>query len=194
MSDVMVLVLAAGFGRRFAQAAGEPQDKLLAPCRGLDGGLRPVLAQVLHNLGPLAAHCLVVTREDAPGRLALVNVLDHRTLIIQSEGMGDSLAAAVQATSNANGWLVVLGDMPFVQPGTYRQVADSLAAGMISVPSGAQGRGHPVLFDQAFLNGLKTLSGDQGGKRLMTLANVHEVPVGDEGIYRDIDLPVDLPL
>lgn len=186
------LVLAAGTGQRFRALAGPDQDKLLAPCKGLDGQLRPVLEQVLHTLCPVAEHCLVVTRHDTPQRATLAHAYGCQVLLIDSAGMGDSLAAAVTACPEADGWLVVLGDMPYVEGRTYRALLDAIHESRIRVPLGAWGRGHPVGFGRGFAEALQGLEGDQGGKRLLTAGNVDEVAIDDPGIYQDIDRPSDL--
>jgi molybdenum cofactor cytidylyltransferase len=186
------LVLAAGTGQRFRAIAGPGQDKLLAPCKGLDGGIRPVLEQVLYTLCPVVEHCLVVTRHDTPQRAALARAQGCSVVLIDSSGMGDSLAAAVKACPAAEGWLVVLGDMPYVQAATYRRLFDSIAASRICVPLGPQGRGHPVGFGRLFGHALQALEGDQGGKRLLSVENVDEVAIDDPGIYLDVDQPADL--
>lgn len=186
------VILAAGHGRRFREAAGSGRDKLLEPCVGLDGVSRPVLQQVLRNVAKAGLRCLVVTRANVPERAALARAAGLELLLIDSDGMGDSLAAAVQASAGSEGWLVVLGDMPWVLPETLRAVADDIAAGTVSVPMSARGRGHPVGFGRELAAGLLALSGDQGGRRLMTADTVRELWVEDQGIYRDVDLPGDL--
>jgi molybdenum cofactor cytidylyltransferase len=186
------VVLAAGTGQRFRALAGPDQDKLLAPCKGLDGQLRPVLEQVLRTLCPLTAHCLVVTRHDTPQRTALAHAYGCQVVLIDSAGMGDSLAAAVRACPDADGWLVVLGDMPYIEGGTYRTLLEGISESRIRVPLGQRGRGHPVGFGRVFAQDLQALEGDQGGKRLLTVENVDEIAIDDPGIYQDVDQPGDL--
>lgn len=190
--NVCTVVLAAGLGRRFRQVAGTERDKLLEPCKGLDGVVRPVLQHVLLNVAQTDARCIVVTRHDAPRRIALAHGCGHEVVLIDSAGMGDSLAAAVRACTECDGWLVVLGDMPWVRPATLIQVGAGIVESSISVPVAAQGRGHPVGFGKGFASALMALSGDQGGKRLFTPTNVIEQLTADPGIYRDVDTPADL--
>lgn len=189
---VTAVILAAGLGRRFREAAGPGRDKLLEPCVGLDGVTRPVLQQVLLNVTAVIGHCVMVTRPDAPQRIALARECGCDVVLLDSSGMGDSLAAAVAASADSQGWLVTLGDMPWITPQTFAAVAARLQAPSISLPLGEQGRGHPVGFGQGLAAGLLALCGDQGGKRLFTADNVQEVWVEDPGIYRDVDTPADL--
>ncbi|MFB6259664.1 MAG: NTP transferase domain-containing protein, partial [Thiohalorhabdaceae bacterium] len=44
-------------------------------------------------------------------------------------GMGASLASGVAAAENAQGWVIALGDMPWIDPGTTAAVADALRDG-----------------------------------------------------------------
>jgi molybdenum cofactor cytidylyltransferase len=112
-----------------------------------------------------------------------------------AEGMGASLACAVRAAGPADGYLVALGDMPFVRPSTIGAVRDALAAGApLAAPYWRARRGHPVGFAGGFRAELEALSGDEGARRLLEAhaARLVKVPVGDPGAVRDIDKPSDL--
>jgi len=110
-------------------------------------------------------------------------------------GMGASLACATRAAGAVEGYLVALGDMPFVRPSSIAAVRDALAAGAaLAAPYWRMRRGHPVGIAARFRAELEALAGDEGAKRLLA---VHEdelvkVPVGDPGVLRDIDRPSDL--
>jgi molybdenum cofactor cytidylyltransferase len=110
-------------------------------------------------------------------------------------GMGASLACGVRAAGAAAGYLVALGDMPFVRPSTIAAVRDALAAGAaLARPYFRTRRGHPVGFSGRFRAQLETLSGDEGAHRLLA-AHAEELvklPVGDPGAIRDIDTPADV--
>ncbi|WAH60421.1 nucleotidyltransferase family protein [Pseudomonas silvicola] len=187
-----VVVLAAGLGARFQAQAGAGQQKLLAPCAGLEGVERPVLEHTLRNLEGLSAHRLLVTRPERHEIIALARQYGFTVVLARSPGLGDSLAAGVAFMPEAAGWLVVLGDMPFIRPQTCGAVLSLLNDECICVPVTGQGYGHPVAFGRAFAAPLMALTGDQGARRLFAGAHVIEVPVDDPGIYRDIDLPQDL--
>jgi molybdenum cofactor cytidylyltransferase len=109
--------------------------------------------------------------------------------------MGASLACAVRAAGAADGYLVALGDMPFVRPSTIGAVRDALAGGaLLAAPYWRAKRGHPVGFAGSFRPELEALSGDEGARRLLDAhaARLVKVPVGDPGAIRDIDKPSDL--
>lgn len=183
------IVLAAGQGSRFRAEAGADQDKLLADCVGHDGVTRPVIEQVLVNLPDRLVARWLVTSPDRTEVIRLAQAYGCQVLLLQSAGMGESIAAAVAASASADGWLVVLGDMPFIQSSSIERVIDVLEEDGISVPVQAGEYGHPVAFGRAFGPDLMALTGDRGGKPLFARARVREVQVEDAGVLWDVDLP-----
>lgn len=184
-----VVILAAGQGSRYRQVAGAGQDKLLAPCRGRDAVVRPVLEQVLSNLPAWLARRVLVTTADRPEVKALAEAYGCQVVLLDSPGMGDSLAAAVAACADASGWLVLLGDMPFIQPSSIELVAQGLDERTIRVPVHGGTYGHPVAFGTALGPALQGLSGDRGARPLFALGQVVEVALEDAGVLWDVDVP-----
>lgn len=195
---VVGLLLASGFGRRF-DAFGK-RNKLLAhlpdgqtlvaaSARALCSALEHV-AVVVPSRGTLVEAAL----SDLPVRLLRNTRAD--------EGMGASIAVGVAALRadypKARGWLIALGDMPFVAPRTIRMVADALVGGSnagharIVAPSYSGRRGHPVAFDSSFGDALAGLHGDTGASVLMGTHPVLLLTCDDAGVVRDIDTPDDL--
>lgn len=186
------VILAAGHGQRYQAMAGQGADKLMARCRGLDGVERAVFEHCLLNLSEAALPALVVTRPHKREIIRLARDYGCEVVLLESAGMGDSLAAGVGAAPHASGWLICLGDMPYIAPGTFAQVVDAMAHDRICVPVGQAGYGHPVAFGRSFQAGLEGLRGDQGARKLFAPDAVHLVHSTDPGIYQDIDLPTDL--
>ena len=181
------IVLAAGQGSRFRAEAGADQDKLLAASVGLDGVTRPVIEQVLVNLPATLVERWVVT---SPERLEVIRLAEAhgcKVLLLESAGMGDSIAAAVKASGAADGWLVVLGDMPFIQSSSIERVIASVEG--VTVPVSAGQYGHPVAFHHRFGPALMALSGDRGARPLFAQTQVREVQVDDPGVLWDVDVP-----
>lgn len=183
------IILAAGQGSRYRQAAGRDQDKLLAPCRGRDGVLRPVLEQVLVNLPVEMPRRVLVTTPGRPQVAALARAYGCQVLLLDSLGMGQSLAAAVAASADAGGWLILLGDMPFILPSSVTRVIEGLTEEGISVPRRGDDLGHPVGFGRAYGVALQGLSGDRGARCLFAPGKVVEVSVNDPGVVWDVDRP-----
>lgn len=186
---VTAIVLAAGQGSRFRAEAGADHDKLLAACVGLDGVRRPVIEQVLRNLPERVVTRWLVTSPERGEVIRLAEAYGCQVVLLDSSGMGDSIAGAVKASGAADGWLVVLGDMPFIQSSSIERVIDALEEGAISVPVQAGEYGHPVAFDRAFGPGLLALVGDRGARSLFADAALREVPVLDPGVLWDVDTP-----
>ena len=167
-----VIVLASGRGERF-RASGGAVHKLQA----LLGG-KPVLE---HTLDAVRASGLRWHLEDA----------GH-------PGMGDSIAAAVRATADADGWLVLPADLPLVRPATLRQVAQALALGQAAAvqPTYRGDRGHPVGFVAACRDDLLALSGPRGAapvlQALRQQGRAIDLAVDDAGVLADIDTLDDL--
>ncbi|MNQ68051.1 Bifunctional protein GlmU [compost metagenome] len=186
---VGAIILAAGQGSRYRQVAGADQDKLLALCQGRDGVVRPVIEQTLRNVPACVGRRVLVTTPDRPEVARLARAYGCEVLLLASAGMGDSLAAAVAVCPALEGWLVVLGDMPFILPSSIERIVDGVAVDTISVPVQGGEFGHPVGFGRAFGKALMALSGDRGAKPLFASAKVVEVVVEDPGVLWDVDVP-----
>lgn len=189
MTSIIAIILAAGQGSRFRAEVGVDQDKLLAPCVGRDGITRPVIEQVLVNLPAAVAKRWLVTSPDRTEVIRLAQLKGCEVLLLRSPGMGDSIAAAVAASGPSAGWLVVLGDMPFILPASIEHVMAGLEEDGISVPVYAGQYGHPVGFGRSFGPALMALTGDRGAKPLFAMASVQEVAVDDPGVLWDVDVP-----
>ncbi|MBC3363769.1 nucleotidyltransferase family protein [Pseudomonas sp. SWRI154] len=187
--SIGVIILAAGLGRRFREVAGADKDKLLADCTGRDGAVRSVIEHVLVNLPSSLEKRVLVTRNDRPQAIRMAQAYGCNYVALDSPGLGDSIAAGVQACPDLDGWLIALGDMPFILPSSFERVMAGMREESISVPVLAGEYGHPVGFGRALGPKLMTLSGVGGAKALFAGAQVVEVSVDDPGVTWDIDVP-----
>ncbi len=184
------ILLAAGRGRRFDPTGS--RNKLLQ--RLPDGEL--VVAASARLLLSCVPRVVAVVPPDDGGVAAALRALGcELTVCLDADsGMGASLVHALGCALQAEGWLVALGDMPFVAPSTPAALVDAVRDGAgIAVPVHAGRRGNPVAFAACHRAALLALGGDQGARRLLQAHPVHEVVVLDPGILRDIDTPADLP-
>ena len=179
------ILLCGGAARRFGG------DKLLA-------GADPIAPRAARHLAAAVGRVIAVV---PPGRAALSRALEAAGChVLESDrtalGMGASLAAAVAASADAEGWIVGLGDMPSVAPRTIAMVRDALQAGaLIAAPFDAQGRrGHPVGFAAALRAELLALTGDVGARDILAHHKASIIPIvtSDPGIFVDVDTPEDL--
>ena len=105
-------------------------------------------------------------------------------------GMGASLACGVRASTQADGWIVTLGDMPAIDPNTIRAIVAALGLGHASAAPSFKGtRGHPVGFSARCLPELLRLDGDEGARGVLEAFPPYLVEVNDPGILIDIDQP-----
>ena len=187
--SIGVIILAAGSGSRFRQVAGAEKDKLLADCAGRDGAVRSVIEHVLVNLPASLEKRVLVTGKGRPQAIRMAQAYGCDFVELDSPGLGDSIAAGVQACPDLDGWLMILGDMPFILPSSIEQVVAGIREDGISVPVLAGEYGHPVGFGGEFGPKLMALTGDRGAKVLFAGAQVLEVPVDDPGVTWDVDVP-----
>lgn len=187
MKDIAGLLLAAGSATRFGSDKlrhSLPHGVAIAvqAARHLKAEIETVIAVVRPNEKELfeslkSEGCSVVVCEKA------------------HEGMGASLACAARAAGERAGYLVALGDMPFVRRSSIAAVRDALAAGApLVAPYFRTRRGHPVGISGFFFKDLLDLGGDEGAKNLLAThaSKILKIPVGDPGVIRDIDKPEDL--
>lgn len=185
---IVGVLLAAGRGRRF-DATGT-QSKLL---QALPSG-RTVAETAALNLRAGLDRVIAVVRPGEPPLADLLaacgcQVITHRQA---DRGMGSSIACAVQASTDAGGWVIALADMPAVTPTTIEKVAAALRAGATAAVPLHQGRrGHPVGFAARWREALAALDGDLGARALLAQARPLSIEVDDAGCLLDLDTPAD---
>ncbi|WP_020558575.1 nucleotidyltransferase family protein [Thiofilum flexile] len=133
----------------------------------------------------------------SPEYVALQALLEQDTIEIvinqeAKQGMGTSLALGVLSAFEVKGWVIALGDMPFISLNTLQRVGQGLEQGAKMIAPFYQGqRGHPVGFSAAFRDKLITLQGDKGAGSIIQReqALLTQVEVEDKGVLWDIDTP-----
>lgn len=191
--DIRGLLLCGGASKRFGS------NKLAVSIGGREGEAAPIVEHAARHLLEGAGNVLAVIPPGAEILRAILEPLGCEMLESDrtAQGIGASLAAAVEATPRADGWIVALGDMPFIRPDTIAAVRAKLAAGaLIAAPvdETTRERGHPVAFAHALLAELVALRGDEGARSIVARHRqaLTEVAVDDRGIFLDIDTPRDL--
>jgi len=188
---IVGVLLAAGRGERFGGG------KLLVPLpAGPNAGVALGVA-ACRNLRAAVGGVIAVVRPGDPALVAsLAREGAHVVVAANADGgMGASLAAGIAAASGADGFVVALGDMPWVAPATIRAVVEALRSGAsIAAPRCHGRRGHPVGFAAAHRAELVALAGDQGARAIVeaNASLVTFVDVDDTGVLADVDVPEDL--
>jgi molybdenum cofactor cytidylyltransferase len=187
-----VVVLAAGAGSRFEG----PGHKLTQKVQ-LGGDGETILGACLVNATASGLRVVAVVTE-ALAAQANEHIAARDVVVVPSaapergRGMGDSIAAGVAASGEADGWLILPGDMPCVLPETILTVAQAMRGHSVVYAQYRARRGHPVGFAAGLYNDLIQLTGDEGARRLIARYPAQAVDVPDAGVLMDIDTVDDL--
>lgn len=184
---IVGVLLAAGQGTRFGS------NKL---CHPLADGT-PVAVRSAENLRDALGEVLVVVR---PDDTVLRGHFDGAGISYvlcpdAGQGMAETLACGIRATSAASGWVIALGDMPYIRPRTMAAVAAAIADGaLLAAPFVDGQRGHPVGFAAPLKDELLALAGDEGARRVIVAhkEQLLRIDCDDPGILADIDVPGDV--
>ena len=188
------ILLAAGRGARFGGA------KLLAPmpaaAHGVGAGTAIGVASCMHLIAALPEVVAVVR----PGDSILAGLLRAAGAQVVAcaradEGMGASLACGVVTAAQADGWIVALADMPWIDPASIAQVADAVRDGSeIAATTHIGVRGHPVGFARRHYAALSGLGGDEGAISILAAHRdaLRLIEVADSGVLRDVDTRADI--
>ena len=182
------ILLAAGSGSRFGG------DKLLAQLP--DG--TPIGAASWRNLKSAVPACIAVVRSSDTALREMfeaegANVIECADA---EAGMSRSLIAGLQASADSSGWIIALGDMPYIKPVTIGKISDAIEHGeLIALPTYRGKRGHPVGLSNRLQRELLAIRGDEGAREVVKR---HEKDCrliacdDDPGILHDIDTRGDL--
>ena len=183
------VLLAAGRGSRF-----DPTGARYKLLQALPNGEAVVAASARALLAALPRVVAVVRPDDAATASLLRGMGCEVVACANADtGMAASLACGVQHTQDANGWLIALADMPYVQPSTMAALSAAIGQGAgIAAPMHLGQRGNPVAFGRVHLAALLALEGDQGARSILKNNPVNELMVNDPGILQDIDKPSDI--
>jgi molybdenum cofactor cytidylyltransferase len=184
------ILLAAGIGRRFQDEIPN-QDKLLMTLPNN----KTVLAQSAYILTQVLPNSIAVVQ---PNQIARKEILQDLGLtVIESldakNGMGHAIADAVNQTRRAEGWLITLADMPWIDSQLILQLSTNIIEpNSIAAPKYKDRRGQPVAFGSAWFNELSNLKGDVGARGILRNNKINWVNWSDDSIHRDVDMPADL--
>jgi molybdenum cofactor cytidylyltransferase len=183
------VVLAAGVARRFGS------QKLVEAIDGVPLVRRTVEALLGSSLGEI----VVVLGSDARAVGAAIAGLPVRVVTNPdyAHGMSTSVRAGVGAmTPTAEAVLIALGDQPGVGPAIVDRLVERYRAvrAAIVAPIYRGGvRGNPVLFDRCVFDELRAITGDEGGRSIISRAPGRVALVElDVEVPRDIDRREDL--
>lgn len=179
--NIGILILAAGKSERFQRTGGEG-SKL-----NYRIDQQTVFEKTLINSMNSELPIHVITRADNVG---VINNCLHFNIsfsVLNSHGLGESIALGVKNTSNWSGWLIQLGDMPYISHEIFIRVANELKNYSLVRPVYKNIPGHPVGISEKHRQNLLNLSGDDGAKSILRHQLVYEMQINDENVIKDID-------
>lgn len=141
--------------------------------RGLASGL-PVLLVAPPELAQHARGLL-------PGN-DVVEVPDDGKPTSRADRMAQAVAAGVQASAQAPGWLLLPADMPMLQVETLRAVAQAVSQYTVVFPQYRHCRGYPVGFSSELFSELIRLDNERDLARLTARYPALGVDVDDPGV------------
>lgn len=188
------IILAAGDSTRM----GTPKALLST------AGDRPFAAAIVRALsGAGIADVAIVTGRDHD-RIVEAVVRDNPVPLPRfvrnpdsSRGQLSSLWVGMDAvvTSTTEGLLVTLVDVPLIAADTIKRVIDTWRRTRAPIVRPARGdrHGHPVIFDRAVFDELRSAPLDSGAKAVVRAhaRDLVDVTVDDEGCLIDVDTPAD---
>ena len=167
-----IIILAAGNSTRFES------NKLFATLHG-----KPLLEHVL--IACQKHHCIVVGKKEVQG---LANRYQMQFVENQQSELGISHSIQLGIKhSNADRYLFVLGDQPFIQETTIDKMVSDPADQILCATYRHEWYS-PVAFPMRYQEALLSLKGDRGGKSICHLHpdDVKEIEVGQLEVI-DID-------
>ncbi len=182
MSDIGIIVLAAGSSRRFGT------DKRLAKFDQQTSLLEKTLSTIPDTF---TRKILVVKKDDAGLAEQFSKTWEICLAEAPESGMANSLASAIAQAESWEGAIIALGDMPFIASQTYIQIQQTLTENNIVIPVHKGQRGNPVGFRRKYFTEIGNLQGDKGARPVLEKyrSQCVELETADSGILKDIDRP-----
>jgi len=182
-TDVVCVILAAGLGRRFGGS------KMLHPIANGDA----MLAQTISRYQSCFDLVSVIYPKNDKELTVFLDTKNVEAIAIENntKGLSQSLITGIKANIKAQGWLIALGDMPYVESQTIMLIKNAIQYDNIVIPRFHARIGNPVGFGCTFKDQLIALKGDVGAKSIIQSKpdKVEFIDTDDEGVLLDIDYP-----
>ncbi len=190
------VILAAGLSERMGGS-----NKLLLPLGEdtvLSQTLKRVLASDIRELVLVTGYESGAVEGEIRRTLSAAPGEDRRFSLVHNpafrEGQGGSVAIGTrQLSPDSRASFYIPGDQPFLSPALLRHLMEESAAGKILIPVRSGKRSSPVLFDRAFYPALSELTGDLGGRQVISLHEEAVLEIADQDLDGgfDLDTPED---
>ena len=179
---IAALILAAGESSRMGH-----KNKLMMRFLGKPMLIHVVDAAQSSNL----SHVGVVVGQQSENIKKLISNQDVQ--YIENEqwktGIASSIVAGIGQMHQVDGYLILLGDMPFISSELINLIIDHGSSENIVIPEKKGRQGNPVFFGSKFLDELMVLSGDFGAKKVIheNPSSVVKIEIESDAIFQDYD-------
>ena len=178
---INLILLAAGNSRRFNG------NKLLAIYKE-----KPIYMYIVEKVLDLKLNKIICVTQYKEIKEALLNT-DINVVMNENSSLGvsSSIKLGINFDKNADGYMFMVCDQPFISIKTLNSLIDNFINGNKGIVCVGYGdnKGNPVIFSKRYINELLSLEGDNGGKRILKghLNDLNIVNVDNEIELADID-------
>lgn len=153
---INLILLAAGNSKRFNG------NKLLAIYKN-----KPIYMYIVEKVVNLKINKIICVTQYEEIKEALLNTNINVVINNNSNlGISSSIKIGINFDKNADGYMFMVCDQPFISIQTLNSVIDNFIKGdkgIVCVGCG-NNKGNPVIFSKKYINELLSLEGDNGGK------------------------------
>lgn len=178
---INLILLAAGNSKRFNG------NKLLVIYKD-----KPIYMYIVEKVLDLRVNKIICVTQYEEIKEALLNT-DINVVMNDNSSLGisSSIKLGINFDKNADGYMFMVCDQPFISIETLNSVIDNFIngdKGIVCVGYG-DNKGNPVIFSKRYIYELLSLEGDSGGKRILNehLNDLNIVNVDNEIELIDID-------
>lgn len=178
---INLILLAAGNSKRFNG------NKLLAIYKE-----KPIYMHIVNNVLKLEVNKIICVTQYEEIKEALLNTNINVVMNTNSSlGISSSIKLGINFDKEADGYMFMVCDQPFITEKTLKILLDNFIngeKGIVCVGCG-NNKGNPVIFSKKYINELLSLQGDNGGKRILKghLNDLNVVNIDNEIELFDID-------
>ena len=156
---INLILLAAGNSKRFNG------NKLLAIYKD-----KPIYMYIVEKVLDLKVNKIICVTQYKEIKEALLNT-DINVVMNENSSLGvsSSIKLGINFDKNADGYMFMVCDQPFISIETLNSLIDNFIngdKGIVCVGYG-DNKGNPVIFSKRYVNELLSLEGDNGGKRIL---------------------------
>ncbi|WP_195986376.1 nucleotidyltransferase family protein [Clostridium sp. D53t1_180928_C8] len=178
---INLILLAAGNSKRFKG------NKLLAIYKD-----KPIYMHIVNNITKLEVNKIICVTQYEEIKKELLNT--NITVIMNTNssiGISSSIKLGINFDKEADGYMFMVCDQPFITEKTLKILLDNFIngeKGIVCVGCG-NNKGNPVIFSKKYIDELLLLEGDNGGRQILKehLNDLNVVNIDNDIELFDID-------